>query len=193
MLKQISLIVAFTAMIFSAQALPLLYSFEGSINDGNVNYSMLYQLVIDFDEFAIEQGSYQGDETISGLLFDYASVDLYETSNMLYLSEEYNYNKLAYHYYGLSQYENVVKLENKVNAVITNSFYLKNTLQSVFQIGDIFTVTETHQSLTATGSVTLKNISFLIPHPVPEPNTIVLILLAISVLWIFSKRRIINC
>lgn len=192
MLKRLSLIIAFTAI--STQALPLLYSFEGLINDGNVNYETLYQLVIDFDESAIEQSLIQNDFTIDGVSFDYASVDLYETSYMLYPSNEYYnkltcYNKFVYHYYGLNQYENVVQLENKENGIITNSFYLKNTLQSVFQIGDIFSLTEKNETSTATGFATLTMISSVIPHSVPEPNTIILLLLAISGLWIFKQKK----
>ena len=194
MLKHVSLTIAFTAMIFSVQALPLLYTFDGSITniDGeNVNIDMLYRLILNFDEPGIENGSYQNDYSLNGLPYDFSSAIFYEDSDILYPSQNliYNYNKKAYHYDGSNEYENIVLLENKINNITTNLFKLHNTLQSSFQIDDKFSVNEISIDHTASGIVTLTSISSFNPHSIPEPETIVLLLLSMCGLWIISKQK----
>lgn len=200
MLKQISLTIAFTAMIFSVQALPLLYTFDGSINminDEAVNIDMTYQLIMDFDKPGLEDGDFLYDQIIGGLDYDYGHAFFYETSNILYPADDLIYTtEKAFHLINtnLGSHSNKVFIEKKINGFLVNTFELQNFLQSEFQINDVFSVTERFNdnfsiNNVANGIVKLTAISSFIPHPVPEPNTIVLLLLAISGLYVISKQK----
>lgn len=201
MLRRISIVVAIMAMLFSVQALPLLYTFEGTINnvDGEAaDINMVYQLLMDFDAPALINGSLVNDFTYGGTSYDFASATFYETSDVLYPSLVYtteNAVHKATEFHGSYDYENSVLFQNKnTSNYLLNSFSLNNTLQSAFQIGDAFSVNEfvnenNFNQHSASGFVTLTAISSLNPQSVPEPNEIILIILGGIGVWMMSQRK----
>jgi hypothetical protein len=212
MIKRSLLVVGLLAVFFSAQADPMYYTFEGTQIfqtdiPGELNNPIIYQILIDFEASAINNGDVLTDYTdnINTISYNYGSAVFATTSGSVFIPVEdfvpltlqalIVFKEFPDDY----KYHSSVTINDLSNSVDTEDHYNFNLYGlsnvSPFNIGDVFNFTETKRNgfdfNDAAGSVILKSIGSNIPpvSSVPEPSGMVMLAGSIVALSGFGLRR----
>ena len=173
MIRRSLLVLSLLAALFSAQADPMYYTFEGVSNDAF--FGITYLFVIDFDAPALLDGLNYYDN--SGALYtrDYGSVVMDATSESLYFpvvdATEYQTAMALRFYDGFDNtYENTIDLKREISSPHSfNYLTLTNTLNSNFEIGDFFTATD-YSSIISGSDETIQESTGLMQLTSKSPN-----------------------
>lgn len=103
MYKRTLLVICMMAALFSVQADPMLYTFDGFLTTedingtpSDVNYEVEYNFLIDFDEPALRNGDLHYDKIEDGTgFFDYGSVVLESEDGLYYNNDIFIYSMLS--------------------------------------------------------------------------------------------------
>lgn len=218
MFKRFLTILLLSSVLFYTQALPIQYTFEGTItymNGSSSDIDWAYDLIIDFDEPGIISNSIVNDEALSPYIsWDYGSVEFAEGSESYFsnidvdLEGVISTTKYAYRY--ISEYWGYTEYRNNKIFIYTHDYYknsrsfkLENTVEpnqysnTSFALGDIFTLKEEiikndEKTNLATGLFQITSITDYIPGPqqsVPEPTFITMMASSILMLSMVRLKR----
>jgi hypothetical protein len=179
--------------VLSSQATPILCTFDGTIINLNgtvVSVPISYGIIIDFDEPALynglsavdhsqiwENGNYNSYNYGLAIMDPSSSLYLSTTENLIYSTSGVLHYEESF--YGSIVFRNHILIAGNTPLIDNySSLSLFNAYESLFSIGDVFSLTELSESDYAYGSVTLSAKTDYDPNPppmnVPEPGILTL-------------------